>query len=258
MRASDAALPYFSPPTPRVFAHRGLATGAPENTLAAFSRALEAGAGYLESDVRATRDGVAVLAHDTDLRRLTGRTDRVAGLTAAELGEVDLGGHRIPTLAQALERFPHARFNLDLKSHDAVDAAVRAIREGDAVDRVLVSSFAEERRLAAIKALPGIATSGSSRTVALALAALRAGLPRTAAKALNGVHAVQVPETARGLRVVTPGTVRGFHEAGVEVHVWTVNAASDMRRLLDWGVDGIVTDHVDLAVAVVRGTNLSP
>jgi glycerophosphoryl diester phosphodiesterase len=69
---------------------------------------------------------------------------------------------------------------------------------------------------------------------------------------------VQVPETARGVRVVSPRTIRGFHRAGVEVHVWTVNSAADMRRLLGWGVDGIVTDRADVAVSVVRGTNLSP
>lgn len=257
MRASDAALPYFSAPTPRVFAHRGLATGAPENTLAAFERALEAGAGYLESDVRATRDGVAVLAHDPDLRRLTGRPGRLAALTWEELADVDVHGHRVPTLREALERFPTARFNLDLKSPDAVAAAVSAIREAGAVERVLVSSFDEGRRAAGVRALPGVATSASWRIAARALAALRAGLPRTAAKVLNGVHAVQVPETLRGVRVVSPSTVFGFHRAGVEVHVWTVNAASAMRRLLDWGVDGIVTDRADVAVSVVRGTNLS-
>ena len=258
MRASDARLPFFSPPTPRVFAHRGLASGVPENTLAAFSRALDAGAGYLESDVRATRDGVAVLTHDGDLRRLTGRAERIADLTSAELAERDLGGHRVPTLAEALARFPDARFNLDLKSADAVPAAVAAIREADAVDRVLVGSFDEQRRASAIAALPGVATSASSRIAIRALAALRAGLPRTVAKVLNGVHAVQVPETARGLRIVSPRTVLGFHRAGVEVHVWTVNTAGAMRRLLGWGVDGIVTDRADVAVAVVRGTNLSP
>jgi glycerophosphoryl diester phosphodiesterase len=257
VRASDAALPYFSPPTPRVFAHRGLAVGVPENTLAAFQGALDAGAGYLESDVRATRDGIAVLAHDADLRRLTGRPVRLDRLTAQELAAMDVQGYRVATLREALEQFPTARFNLDIKSGDAIAAAVTAIREAGAVDRVLVSSFDEGRRASAIRALPGVATSASSRLAARALGALRAGLPRTAAKVLNGVHAVQVPESIRGLRVVTPRTVLGFHRAGVEVHVWTVNAAPAMRRLLEWGVDGIVTDRADVAVSVARGTNLS-
>lgn len=241
-----------------MFAHRGLATGVPENTLAAFERALDAGAGYLESDVRATRDGIAVLAHDADLRRLTGRPDRLDALTERQLADVDLLGHRVPTLREALERFPAARFNLDLKSADAVAAAVAAIREAGAEDRVLVSSFDEVRRASAMRELPDVATSASARIAARALGALRAGLPRTAAKVLNGVHAVQVPESARGVRIVSPRTVSGFHRAGVEVHVWTVNAASAMRRLLEWGVDGIVTDRADVAVSVVRGTNLSP
>jgi glycerophosphoryl diester phosphodiesterase len=138
-----------------------------------------------------------------------------------------------------------------------VDPAVRAIRDAGAIDRVLVSSFDERRRSVAVQALPGVATSASSRIAARALVALRAGLPRSAAKVLSGVHAVQVPETMRGVRVVSPGTVRGFHRAGVEVHVWTVNTEPEIRRLLDWGVDGIVSDRADMAVAVIRGTNLS-
>jgi glycerophosphoryl diester phosphodiesterase len=230
----------------------------PENTLEAFALALDVGAGYLESDVRATRDGVAVLAHDADLRRLAGHPGRIAALTALELGDVDLHGSRVPTLQEALERFPTARFNLDLKSADAVGPAVEAIRLAGAVGRVLIGSFDEHRRASTVRGLPGVATSASPRIAAIALAALRAGLPRTAAKALNGVHAVQVPESTGGVRVVTPRTVAGFHRAGVEVHVWTVNTAAAMRRLLEWGVDGIVTDRADVAVAVVRGTDLSP
>jgi glycerophosphoryl diester phosphodiesterase len=258
LRASDAALPYFSPPTPRVFAHRGLATGVPENTLAAFARALDAGAVYLESDVRATSDGVAVLSHDADFRRLTGDRRTLASLPSWELEEHDLDGHVVPTLGEALHRFPTARFNLDIKSADAIGPTVRAIQEAGAIERVLVGSFDEARRTAAVRQLPGVATSASSRIAARALVAVRSGLPRTAARVLNGVHAVQLPETAGGVRMVSPRTVLGFHRAGVEVHVWTVNAASSMRRLLGWGVDGIVTDRADVAVSVIRGTSLSP
>jgi glycerophosphoryl diester phosphodiesterase len=241
-----------------VFAHRGLAVGVPENTLAAFQRAIDAGAGYLESDVRSTSDGVAVLIHDPDFRRLTGRAVRVAALASSQLDRHTVDGHVVPTLAEALRRFPGARFNLDIKSADAIAPAVRAIREAGAIERVLVGSFDEARRAATVAGLPGVATSASSRIVARALVALRSGLPRTAAKVLNGVHAVQVPETMRGVRVVSPRTVEGFHRARVEVHVWTVNAEPAMRRLLGWGVDGIVTDRADVALSVVRGTNLSP
>jgi glycerophosphoryl diester phosphodiesterase len=255
--APDAAHPFFASPTPRVFAHRGFADGVPENTVAAFRRALEAGAGYLETDVRATRDGVAVLSHDADLRRLTGGAHRIADQTADQLAQTDLGGSPLATLAEALAALPTARFNLDIKSPDAVQPTVDAIRAAGAIDRVLVSSFDERRRLSAVHALPGVATSASSRVVLRALSAVRAGLPRTAARVLYGVHALQVPETLRGIRIVSPRTVRAFHRAGAEVHVWTVNSAPVMRRLLEWGVDGIVTDRADVAAEVVRGTNLS-
>jgi glycerophosphoryl diester phosphodiesterase len=253
---------YFAAPHPRVFAHRGLATAAPENTLAAFQGALDAGADYLESDIRATRDGVAVLSHDRDLRRLTGTRATVRGLLAAELAALEWAGrdrrrHRVLTLTEALERFPAARFNLDIKSADAVKPAVAAIRAAGATHRVLLTSFDERRRAAAVAALPGVATSASVSIGARALQAIRLGRLHVVARVLSGVHAVQVPESMYGLRVVSPRTVDVFHRAGVEVHVWTVNAPADMSRLISWGVDGIITDRADLAVAVIRGTYLS-
>lgn len=246
--------PYFAPPRPRVLAHRGLALDAPENTPLAFLKAVAAGAEYLESDVRASADGVAVLAHDEDLRRVAGRDVRVAQLTRSELGRLDLGhGQHIPTLAEALDAFPETRFNLDIKSQDAIGPAVQVVQELRATDRVLVSSFNERRRRAAVAALPGVATSASATRFLPALLSGKAGVGAAVRRALRGIDAVQIPERALRMSTVTPRTVAAFHDAGVEIHVWTVDDPDRMRALLALGVDGIVTDRADLALEVVGG-----
>jgi glycerophosphoryl diester phosphodiesterase len=245
-------LPYFRPARPRVFAHRGLAIGVPENTLAAFQRALAAGVDHIETDVHASRDGHAIIAHDEDLARVGGVRARVDSLTAAELAGLDLGnGQHVPTLAETLDAFPHARFNIDLKSAASVAPTVEAIRATGASDRVLLTSFSEARRRAAIRQLPGVATSASAPRFALALLASALGATPLVRSALRDLHAVQIPERALGLTTVTPLRLAAFRNAGVEIHVWTVNDPADMSRLLDLGVDGLVTDRADLALAVV-------
>jgi glycerophosphoryl diester phosphodiesterase len=243
-----------SPGGARILAHRGFAASAPENTLLAFEHAVRLGVDYLETDVHASADAEAMLSHDPDLLRLTGRDTRLRQLTAAQLRGIDLGqGQGYASLAEALHAFPLARFNIDVKSADAIAGTVRAVREANAEDRVLVTSFSDARRLAVIGQLPGVATSASARTFALAIAAASTGAMPVVRRVLRNIDAVQIPESKNGVRFVTSRTIRLFHAAGVEVHVWTVNAQADMRRLLDLGVDGLVTDRADLAVKLMRG-----
>lgn len=248
-----AELPYFSTPRPRVLAHRGLATAAPENTLLAFAHALAVGVTHIETDVHASSDGQAIIAHDPDLSRVAGRPQRVGDLTARELSQIDLGhSQHLPTLLEALDAFPEARFNIDLKSAEAVAPTISAIEHARAVNRVLLTSFSERRRRAALRRLPQVATSASGPRFAAALfATVIRGGPLVRA-ALRGLHAVQIPPRAMGLDTVSPARIRAFHAAGVEVHVWTINDEPDMRRLLALGVDGIVTDRADVAMKVVN------
>lgn len=245
-------LAYFEPAAPRVLAHRGLALEAPENTLLAFAHALGLGVTHIETDVHESADGVAMVAHDADLSRIAGRPERVGDLTVAELAALDLGeGQHVPTLAEALDAFPEARFNIDLKSGGAIEPTVDAIRAARAEDRVLLTSFSERRRRAALALLPGVATSASGpRFAAALLATVVRGGPFVRA-ALRGLHAVQIPTRAIGLNTVSPARIRAFHAAGVEVHVWTINEQAEMHRLLALGVDGIVTDRADRALDVV-------
>jgi glycerophosphoryl diester phosphodiesterase len=246
-------LPYFAAPTPRVLAHRGLATAAPENTLLAFANAVAVGVTHIETDVHASADGQAVIAHDPDLSRVAERNHRVSDLSADELRQIDLGDQQhMPTLLEAFDAFPETFFNIDVKVADAVTPTIEAIQRARATDRVLLTSFSERRRRSALALLPHVATSASGPrfTAALFASVVRSG-PLVGA-ALRGLHAVQIPARAIGLDTVTPARIRAFHAAGVEVHVWTINDQAEMRRLLALGVDGIVTDRADLALEVVN------
>lgn len=240
---------FFDLPRPRVLAHRGLAIAAPENTLLAFAHAVAAGAQYLETDVNASADGVAIVSHDPDLARIAGISARIGDLTAAELGRIDLGqGQGLVPLAEALAAFPESRFNIDVKDPAAVAPTAAAILDAGAVDRVLVSSFSGARRRSVVELLPGVATSASADRFVAALLAGKAGFGPGVRRALRGLDAVQIPERALRLRTTTPRMIRAFHAAGVEVHVWTINSPERMRELFELGVDGVVTDRVDLGI----------
>jgi len=203
--------------------------------------------------VHCSADGVAVISHDADLSRMAGIMARVDELDFAELTRVDLGqGQTYPSLEEALIAFPEARFNIDLKSDAVVGPAVEAIIRAQAVQRVLVTSFNNGRRLRAVRALPGVATSASAVPFAAALFTAKLGLAPLTRYLLRDVQAVQVPERLRGVQVITPRIVRRLRNAGVEVHVWTINNPEDMSRLLDLGVDGLVTDRADLALEVMK------
>lgn len=244
---------FFDAAPPRVFAHRGLALEAPENTLLAFAKALAVGANYLETDVHESSDGVAIVSHDDTLERVAHRKANVNHLTAAELRRVDLGnGQSFSTLKEALDAFPDARFNIDVKSRGAVQPTIDAIRATNAVNRVLVSSFNDRLQRATVKGLPGVATSAPMGAMFRILSASKLGIARRAVTMLFGFDAIQVPERWKGARVVTPRLIRLAHDAGIEVHVWTVNEPDDMHRLLELGVDGLVTDRADLALEVIR------
>ncbi|MDE3156336.1 MAG: glycerophosphodiester phosphodiesterase [Acidobacteriota bacterium] len=249
---------------PLVFAHRGGSALAPENTIPAFDRGLALGADGLELDVHLSRDGLAVVHHDPRLGRTTDATGRVAERTAAELATVDAGyaftaggGHPwrgrgigVPMLRDVLRRYRDVRVIIEMKADEEAlaRAVVADVRAADAVERVCLGSFGR-RVLRAARALdPAIATSAAREEVRWVLYRSWVGLaPRRLPN-----QAFQVPERAGGTRVVSPRFIRAAHDAGAVVQVWTVDREDDMRRLLDWGVDAIITDRPDVAVPVVH------
>ncbi|MFB2556138.1 glycerophosphodiester phosphodiesterase family protein [Herbiconiux liangxiaofengii] len=234
-----------------MLAHRGLALEAPENTLGAFQKAVEAGALYLETDVNATADGIAVAAHDPTLDRVAGRPERVADLTLEQLRQIDLGaGQRFSTLAEVLLALPTSRFNIDIKSEDAAAPAAAAIEAAGARDRVLITSFSTRRRRSASVLLPGVATSASAWEFVPALIAAKIGLVPLVRVFLRRVDAVQIPRVIYGMETTTARTVQRLHAAGVEVHVWTIDDVDEAKLLFERGVDGVVTDRVDLMLPV--------
>lgn len=249
--------PWFAAPRPRVLAHRGWvppdAEGIVENSVAAIAAAHGAGVAYVESDCHLTADGVVVLFHDDDLSRVTGDPRPVAEVTERELTEIMATRGGLATLAESLDAFPTVRFNLDVKASGAAEPAGRLVAPH--ADRVLLTSFSDRRRetaMAAAREAGGTpATSAGSGRILRILGASLCGWAWLLRAATAGIDAVQVPERQGPLRIVSRRFVRHMHRVGVEVHVWTINEPGDMRRLLDLGVDGIVTDHADLALKVV-------
>ena len=221
-----------------------------ENTAAAFAAAHAAGAEYIETDCRVTADGDVVLFHDDTLQRLTGDDRAVTTVRTRELESLFAEHGGLLSVADALDAFPDVRFNIDVKTPAAADPLGPVVAPH--AHRVLVTSFSDRTRLAALDSTERAgaeirpATSGG-RSVIARLRALSA-LRLSPARALRAIDAVQIPESHSGIRLFTPSLVRAAHRQDVEVHVWTVNDAADMIRLVEAGADGIVTDRADAAL----------
>ncbi len=256
--------PAFAPGAAAVFAHRGGAALAPENTLAAFDQALALGADGLELDVRLARDGVVVVHHDATVDRTTSGRGPVEALTAGELARLDAGYHfqadgrypfrgrgvGVPALREVLARYPEVPVIVELKGDDPrlAERTLADIEAAGAAGRVAVASFSQRVLDAARRLAPQVATSASTREVRWLLWRARFGWTVSHPP----YRMVQVPETRGATRIVTPAFIRAAHRAGLAAQVWTVDREADMVRLLEWGVDAIITDRPDIAVAVVR------
>jgi glycerophosphoryl diester phosphodiesterase len=239
----------------QVLAHRGLVSDtAPENSLKAFADALVVGADVIETDVQCSKDGVAIIFHDDDLKRMCGLDSKVSEMSWLDLEKLNLGSDgKIPSLEQALTSFPAARFNLDIKSVGAVKATAKVINKLHAHDRVLISSFSETRRIATLKALTGkTATSaGVSRVLAIYFSVIFR-LPFFTKALTKGLTALQLPTKKGIIKFDSPRFIAAIKRVGVQLHFWTINSPEQMRLLAQSGADGIVTDHCDMAIATLR------
>jgi glycerophosphoryl diester phosphodiesterase len=250
---------------PLVFGHRGGSRLAPENTIAAFDRGVAEGLDGLELDVRLTRDGEVVACHDASLDRTCETGGVIAEMMWSEVARVDAGyrftpgdgthpfrgrGVRVPALREVLARYPDRRMIVEMKDPGPKVAAatLAVIREANAVDRVCLGSFHIGALRAARRLEPAIATSASRDEVFRAMIWSRLGW----LSPFRRYDAFQVPEVRESVRVVTPRFVRAAHRAQVPVQVWIVDGADEIRRLLEWGVDAIITDRPDVAVPAVR------
>lgn len=211
--------------------------------MAAFQAAVDLGYRYLETDVRTTADGVALAFHDASLDRMTDRRGRIDELSWDVVRTARIhGAEPIPRLVDLLTAWPDVRINLDVKSDRAVQAAIDAIRETGAIDRVCVAAFSDQRLHTVRQALgPRLCTALGPR------AALRLRLPPAARRRLRiAGQCAQVPARIGRRVFVDERYVTAAHAYGLAVHVWTVNDPAEMKRLLDLEVDGIMTDRADV------------
>ncbi|HVB82611.1 MAG TPA: glycerophosphodiester phosphodiesterase [Candidatus Binataceae bacterium] len=259
---------FFDLPTPRVIAHRGASGEYPENTLPAFRAAAQAGAPYFELDVHMTRDGVVVVSHDPELGRTCGLDAAIRDLTLAELKQADAGwsfttttaattataaagddrvfpfrgrGIEVPALAEVFAAFPERRYVIEIKQSEPSLAAplLEVIERAGMRRRVLVAGE-EDAPIDEIRALaPRLPTGFPYREIVAFMAALAPGAEPYQPRG----DALQIPPEYEGWRLVTPQSLAAAHRSGIEVHVWTVNDAAEMRAMLELGVDAIITDY---------------
>jgi len=232
--------PYLDHTGPLAFAHRGGTEVHPENSLAAFAHAVSLGYRHLETDVHLTADGVVLAFHDASLDRVTDRSGLISACTADEVAEARINGvEPIPTLDQLLEAFPQARINIDPKDDRVVEPLAATITRHRALDRVCLGSFSD-RRLNRCRSLLGpdlCISAGPRATIRFRLASL--GLASTP----THVDCLQVPVRQAGIPIVDRRFVDHAHHNALQVHVWTIDDPTEMHRLLDLGVDGLMTDR---------------
>ena len=230
------AHPYLDWPEPIAFAHRGGTSEHPENTMSAFQSAVDLGYCYLETDVHATSDGVLVAFHDPDLARTCDRDGVINELPWSEVSKARVDGRQpIPLFEDLMEQFPQARVNIDCKADSALDSLIASLRRLDCLDRVCLGSFSD-RRLRRLRAEFGdrVCTSyGPIQVVA----------QKFLGRAPWGGQVAQVPVRQGPFTVVNERSVRSAHRRGLQVHVWTIDEPDEMQRLLDLGVDGLMTDR---------------
>jgi glycerophosphoryl diester phosphodiesterase len=247
---------FFDLPTPRVIAHRGASGDRPENTLVAFRAAAEAGAPYFELDVHMTRDGAIVVSHDAELSRTCGLDAAIRDLTLKELKRADAGwgfttpeggfpfrgrGIEMPSLPEVFAAFPERRYVIEVKqSVPSLAAALLDLIERAGMRRRVLIASEEQAPIDEMRALaPALPTGFPYQEIAAFMISLA---PEAKPSRPSG-DALQIPPEYESWRLVTPQSVFAAHRLGVEVHVWTVNDAAEMRTMLELGVDGIITDY---------------
>jgi glycerophosphoryl diester phosphodiesterase len=260
--------PYFAldEGRPLVMAHRGGGGLWPENTLYAFERAAEIGADVIETEIHSTADNNLVLIHDATVDRTTNGTGQVNSFTLRELKRFDAGYHwtadggqtfpfrgkgiTVPTLEEVFTALPDTRINIDLKQISPTLASQLCVmlHSFDMVGKVMVASFSTKALGDFRQVCSGVATSASKREVTLFFLM---NLIFLGAAYGPPCHALQIPEYSSGMHVLTKRFLQTAHSHNLKVHVWTVNQVEDMKRLLDLGVDGIITDHPDRLISVL-------
>lgn len=231
-----------------ILAHRGGANEAPENTVASFEYTRSLGVRHIETDVHLSSDGQVVISHDPTVDRCYDGTGSIAHMTWRELSRLrHESGERMLLLSEALEAFPDMYFNIDAKIAGVEQPMLDVIAQHGATSRVLIASFNEQRlrRIRESAHLRAVTSLGTQAVARLVLSA-KSATPVTSWRIpgpRQGVAAVQVPTTYGPVRVVDQRFVAQAHSAGLAVHVWTIDDVDEAFRLVEYGVDGLVTNR---------------
>ncbi|CAB4600660.1 unannotated protein [freshwater metagenome] len=236
--------PYLEHEGPIAFAHRGGTSTAPENSLRSFENAVSLGYQYVETDVHASSDGVLLAFHDTNLKRTCGQDVTIQSTPYSVLSQARVEGtDPIPLLEDILGSWPQLRVNIDCKADSALQPLIDAVKRTNSLDRICIGSFSDDR-LSKIRAAFGAAvcTSMGPREVTRFVLAASLHLPLSAPRE---ALAAQIPVKQGPIPVVTPSSIALAKKWGLQVHVWTIDDPIEMSRLLDMGVDGIMTDDTE-------------
>jgi glycerophosphoryl diester phosphodiesterase len=261
---------FFTPRLPRLFAHRGASGDFPENTLPAFLAARDTGVPYIELDVHMTSDGEIVVAHDDNLRRVSGNDGVIREMSLAEVRGVDAGhnfslsgdrypfrgaGVRVPTLREVFALCPGQTFIIEIKqvAPSILDATLAVVRAAGMSRRVLIASEHQTPLDEVRSCAPAIPTNFSADEVGRFVMSL----PPGAAPYSPAGDALQIPPEHLGWKLATTAALAAAHRIGVEMHIWTVNEEAEMRELLTLGVDGIISNYPARLLAVAASV-LSP
>lgn len=261
-------------PRPLVIAHQGGEELWPSNTMFAYQRAVDLGVDMLEMDLHVTADGALVLMHDETVDRTTNGTGRLEEMTLAEVKALDAGyywtaddgqsypfrgqGITVATLEEVFQTFPEMPMTIEIKLVEnvpVVEPFCQMIRQYGMQEKVLTASFHQDALDQFRAACPEVSTSATQNEVINFFVRHALGL---AASFSPAAEAVQVPETRSGIHILTPGFVEDAHSRGMDVHVWTVNEAEDMQRMIDLGVDGIITDRPDILLELLGRSGAQP
>tara|TARA_Y100000768_G_scaffold102224_1_gene74687 strand:- start:3770 stop:4513 length:744 start_codon:yes stop_codon:yes gene_type:complete len=231
--------PYLNVPGVAISAHRGGSLEAPENTIESFDYSIKIGSSYIETDVQLSSNGIPYIFHDDDLERLFHRNINFNSLHSSEIDKLMLfEKYKIPTLESTLNRFPNTFFQIDLKTDEVVLPALEIIKKTNSFDRICIASFSSKRLKKVRELYPQICLSmGPNEVMKLLLASY--GLYR---KKVPG-NCLQIPIYQYGIKLVTKRFIQFIHSIGLKIHVWTINDEETMLKLIDLGVDGIITDR---------------
>ncbi|MBL8099019.1 MAG: glycerophosphodiester phosphodiesterase [Anaerolineales bacterium] len=250
-----------------VIAHQGGDGIAPGNTMFAFQNAVDLGVDVLEMDLHITKDNVLVLIHDETIDRTTNGSGEVESMTLDEIKQFDAGydwsndndatfpfrgqGITIPTLEEVFNSFPQMKMTIEIKKSNTsmIEPFCDMIREYDMQEKIVVASFYDDKMKAFREECPEVATSSAKNETTVFVLLSKVFLTGFYSPQF---YSLQVPEESSGITVMTESFIRAAHERNLAVEPWTINDEETMRKFIEWGVDGIMTDRPDIMIEILK------